>query len=109
MFLPIKNLLAHNIATRHTPIAKQLEAHEIVAAMGPLLAKEIGNDWQQYVGVNFFQRGVLYLTVTTPLVKQEVRLRQQKIIDEINSQLAREQVREIRLIVGAIQSLRKEE
>lgn len=103
MFLSLKNLLPGAVAK--SGMSKQLEAHEIVEGAAKAFVFCFGAAMAGHIKVDYFQRNVLFITVSSALVKQEVKMRQNDLLVKIQQNLVSTKVKEIRATIGSIETL----
>lgn len=96
MFKPIHELMGH--AANRFGISTEVEAAKVCHAFRVVAPKVMGNEeiTQEHVDAGHFKMGVLVVNVESPAFAQEVITRKARLIDEVNTKMGREVVKNLR-------------
>lgn len=96
------NILKHHAS--QIPVLKKAEASLVVDTANEVLKNIIGSVVIKYARALYCKQGVLAITCLSPVMAQEIRLNEAKIISAINSKLSQLAVNKIRYLNGLTQS-----
>lgn len=100
MFEPFQKFVRK--AAGHYGVSVEVEAAEVCSAFRGLLylwfdeAEEV----KEFVDAAFFKAGVLVIKVESPAFAQEIIVRRERIITDVNQKLGRNLVKELRIKLG---------
>jgi len=90
--------LKNRIAAQ-TPLKKQLQASRIVECAKELLLEMFGKEQERNIAALFLKNRTLTISCANSAVAQEVRLRQQEIVNGVNAKIGKNEVDRIRYLL----------
>ncbi|MBI5222100.1 MAG: DUF721 domain-containing protein [Candidatus Magasanikbacteria bacterium] len=95
---PLADALKNKIAAQ-TPLKRQIEASQILEYAQKILLKMFGKEQADGTAAIFLKNRTLTISCANSAIAQEVRLRQQEIVDGINKRLGKNEVDRIRYLL----------
>ncbi|OGY78789.1 MAG: hypothetical protein A3B74_03295 [Candidatus Kerfeldbacteria bacterium RIFCSPHIGHO2_02_FULL_42_14] len=85
MFVPLSQLLS--ITLRKKNIEKEVSAARIIDSASAILKEQFGEAIFEYVRLKYVKGTRLFLSVSSSVVAQEVRLKQEAMLQELNRKI----------------------
>ncbi len=96
-FTPLGDALHHKISGA-TPLKKQVQAAMVVDYATEALVEIFGAEQAAHAKPLFLKNRTLTISCATGAIAQEVRLRQQEIVEKVNQKLGKNEVDRIRYL-----------
>jgi hypothetical protein len=90
MFIPIKKILSQNV--RQAGIGRQIEAAKAVEEFDKIISEMFGKNILNKARAMYLKNKILTVSCLSSFLKQEIYLKQKKIIKELNKRLGGEAV-----------------
>lgn len=88
-----------DVIEKKTPLKRQIQASQVVEIANKLLLELFGREQEKNLAALFLKNRTLTISCANSAVAQEVRLRQQEIVDGINQRLGKGEVDRIRYLL----------
>ena len=102
MFRPLSDVLQRHI--NKSGVSRQLEANQVLH----IAVQVVEGLFRTTSGVGdialkgeYFKQGTVFLSVTSGIIAEEIRLRHDELVRAINEKLGNETVKQLRVFIGA--------
>lgn len=93
----IKNLLSRRI--QQSGFANQVGTALLIEEAEKILKEKLGDVVVKKIKLLYFKNNILNIACLSSVVAQEINLKKQELITEINRKIGRDLVKEIRLVI----------